>query len=158
MEDPDIDALVQDFSNLLLEETKQAVQFRKKGAPSTKQKASKKWYDQSVKSLKQEVHKLNINPSFHLGQQIRDKTKVYKRPLKQKASRFKQMLQGKLHDASKKSPREWWALLRDLRSNANWEDPDQHASIDDLTNFFQRLYNTSVEDLTDQQSTEFWSQ
>ena len=79
VENPDIDTLVQDFSKLLLEETKQAVQFRKKGAPSTKQK---KWYDQSLKSLKQEVHKLNTqfrnNPSFHLGQQIRDKTKVYK--------------------------------------------------------------------------------
>ena len=32
-EDPNIDTLVQDFSNLLLEDTKQAVQFRKKGAP-----------------------------------------------------------------------------------------------------------------------------
>ena len=31
-EDPNIDTLVQDFSNLLLEETKQVVQFRK-GAP-----------------------------------------------------------------------------------------------------------------------------
>ena len=41
VDDPNIDAMVEDFSNLLLEETKQAVQFRKKGAPPTKQKASK---------------------------------------------------------------------------------------------------------------------
>ena len=146
VDDPNIDALVQDFSNLLLEETKQTVQFRKKGAPPTKQKASKKWYDQSLRSLKQEVHKLNVqarqNPSYQLGQLNREKTKKYKRLLKQKATRFKQMLQGKLHEASAKSPREWWALLRDLRSNAKWEDPDQHASIDDLTNFFRQLYNT----------------
>ena len=155
VDDPNIDALVQDFSNLLLEETKQAVQFRKKGAPPTKQKAS-------LRSLKQEVHKLNVqshnNPSYHLGQQIREKTKVYKRLLKQKAMRIKQMLQGKLHEASDKSPREWWALLRNLRSNAKWEDPDQHASIDDLTNFFPQLYNTPDEDPPDQQqSPEFSS-
>ena len=86
VDDPDIDALVQDVSNLLLEETKQTVQFRKKGAPPTKQKASKKWYDQSLRSLKQEVHKLNVqarqNPSYQLGQLIREKTKMYKRLLK----------------------------------------------------------------------------
>ena len=68
------------------------------------------------------------------------------------------MLQGKLHDAYKKnSPREWWAILRDLRSNAKWEDPDQHASIDDLTNFFQLLYNTPTEDPSDQQTPAFSS-
>ena len=67
---------------------------------------------------------------------------MYKHLLKQKATCFKQMLQGKLHEASAKSPREWWALLRDLRSNAKWEDPDQYASIGDLTNFFRQLYNT----------------
>ena len=33
VDDPNIDALVQDFYNLLLEETKQMVQFWKKGAP-----------------------------------------------------------------------------------------------------------------------------
>ena len=71
---------------------------------------------------------------------------MYKRLLKQKAARFKQMLQGRLHEASAKSPREWWALLRDLRSNAKWEDPDQHASIDDLTNFFRQHYNVRVDD------------
>ena len=76
---------------------------------------------------------------------------MYKRLLKQKATRFKQMLQGKLHEASDRSPREWWALLRDLRSNAKWEDLDQHASIGDLTNFFRQLYNTPNEDHPDQQ-------
>ena len=70
---------------------------------------------------------------------------------------YLQMLQGKLHDASKKSPREWWALLKDLRSNAKWEDSDQYASIDDLTNFFQRLYNTPTEDPSDQQTPAFSS-
>ena len=84
---------------------------------------------------------------------------MYKRLLKQKAARFKQMLQGKLHKASDTSPREWWALLRGLRSNAKWEDPDQHASIGDLTNFFCQLYNTQNEDHPDQQHThEFSSQ
>ena len=117
--------------------------------PQPNRRGSKKWYDQSLRTLKQDVHKLNIqarqNPSYQLGQLIREKTKAYKRLLKQKAARFKQMLQGKLQEASTKSPREWWALLRDLRSNAKWEDPDQHASIDDLTNFFRQLYNVHTE-------------
>ena len=149
VDDPDIDALVRDFTNLLLEETKQTVQFRKRGAPPTKQKGSKKWYDQSFCTLKQDVHKLNIqarqNPSYQLGQLIREKTKTYKRLLKQKAARFKQMLQGGLMRPLP-NPREWWALLRDLRSNAKWEDPDQHASIDNLTNFFRQLYTVRMDD------------
>ena len=43
-ENSDIDAIVLDFSNL---------QFRKRGPPSKIQKATKKWYDQSLKSQKQ---------------------------------------------------------------------------------------------------------
>ena len=41
---------------------------------------------------------------------------------------------------SDKSPKEWWSLLRDLKSNAKWEDPDQHVSLEDLTSFFRTLY------------------
>ena len=67
------------------------------------------------------------------------------------------MLQGKLHDSSNKSPHEWWALLKGLRSNAKWEDPDQHASIDDLTNFFQKLYNNQDEENLNSQEDAFSS-
>ena len=67
------------------------------------------------------------------------------------------MLQGKLHDSSNKSPGEWLALLKDLRSNAKWEDPDQHALIDDLTNFFQQLYNNHDDDTPEQQEHTFSS-
>ena len=97
------------------------------------------------------------NHSHHLGQQIKEKTAVYKRLLKHKANSFKQMLQGKLHDSANKSPQEWWALLRDLRSNAKWEDPDQHASIEDRTNFFQNLYNNQEEDKSNTEEDVFSS-
>ena len=33
-----------------------------------------------------------------------------------------------------------WSLLRDLRSNAKWEDPDQHVHMADLTSYFRSLY------------------
>ena len=32
------------------------------------------------------------------------------------------------------------AELHRLKSNAKWEDPDQHVSLDDLTSFFRMLY------------------
>ena len=51
------------------------------------------------------------------------------------------MLQGKMHSAADKSPDEWWNLLRDLKSNAKWEDPDQYVKLDELTSFFRTLYN-----------------
>ena len=52
---------------------------------------------------------------------------------------------------SDKSPKEWWSLLRDLKSNAKWEDPDHHVSLEDLTSFFCTLYkDASLE--TDAQS------
>ena len=41
---------------------------------------------------------------------------------------------------SDRSPKEWWTLLKDLKSNAKWEDPDQHVSLEDLTSFFRTLY------------------
>ena len=41
---------------------------------------------------------------------------------------------------SDRSLKEWWSLLKDLKSNARWEDPDQHASLEDLTSFFRTLY------------------
>ena len=50
------------------------------------------------------------------------------------------LLQDKMVSASDKSPKEWWSLLRDLKSNAKWEDPDQHVSLEDLTSFFRTLY------------------
>ena len=69
----DLDALVSDFSNLLLEETKKVVKFRKRGPPSRKQKAAKKWYDQSLRTLKKDISQLNTDlrtkPSTHLSQQ-----------------------------------------------------------------------------------------
>ena len=45
-----------------------------------------------------------------------------------------------MHDSADWSPKEWWLLLRDLRSNAKWEDPDQHVQMADLTSFFRSLY------------------
>ena len=72
LENPDLDALVSDFSDLLLEETKKVVKFCKRGPPSRKQKAAKKWYDQSLRTLKKDISQLNadlqINPSTHLSQ------------------------------------------------------------------------------------------
>ena len=45
-----------------------------------------------------------------------------------------------------KSPKEWWSLLKDLKANAKWEDPDQHVSLEDLTSFFRSLYqDTSLD-------------
>ena len=41
---------------------------------------------------------------------------------------------------SNKSPKEWWSLLKDLKANTKWADPDQHASLEDLTSFFRSLY------------------
>ena len=41
---------------------------------------------------------------------------------------------------SDKSPKEWWSLLKELKTNAKWADPDQHASLEDLTSFFRSLY------------------
>ena len=32
-------------------------------------------------------------------------------------------------------------LLRDLKSNAQWTDPEQHVQLDALTTFFKELYN-----------------
>ena len=133
-----------DFSHLLLEETKKVVKFRKRGPPSRKQKAAKKWYDQSLRTLKKDISHLNadlrINPPTHLSQQIRAKTAAYRRLLKAKAHRFKQLLQDKMLASADRSPKEWWSLLRDLRSNAKWEDPDQHVHMADLTSYFRSLY------------------
>ena len=71
LEHTDLDALVAEFSDLLLEETKKVVKFRKRGPPSRKQKAAKKWYDQSLRTLKKEISQLNANlrtnPSTHLS-------------------------------------------------------------------------------------------
>ena len=39
-----------------------------------------------------------------------------------------------------RSPKEWWSLSRDLRTNAKWEDPDQHVHMADLTSYFRSLY------------------
>ena len=84
LDNPDLDALVSDFSDLLLEETKKVVKFRERGPPSRKQKAAKKWYDQSLRALKKDISHLNAdlrtNPSTHLSQQIRAKTAAYRRP------------------------------------------------------------------------------
>ena len=120
------------------------VKFRKRGPPSRKQKSGRKWYDPSLRSLKAEIHKLSIeariNPTSHILQDIRAKTKAYRSLLKLKARRFKQLLQGKMAATSDKSPKEWWSLLKDLKANAKWADPDQHASLEDLTSFFRSLY------------------
>ena len=51
VENPNLDALVSEFSDLLLEEAKKVVKYRKRGPPSRKQKAAKKWYDQSLPGL-----------------------------------------------------------------------------------------------------------
>ena len=45
-----------------------------------------------------------------------------------------------MHASADRSPKEWWSLLRDLRTNAKWEDPDQHVQMADLTSFFRSLY------------------
>ena len=144
LEHTDLDALVSDFSDLLLEETKKVVKFRKRGLPSRKQKAAKKWYYQSLRTLKREISQLNANlrtsPSTHLSQQIRAKTAAYRRLLKAKAYCFKQLLQDKMLASADRSPKEWSSLLRDRRSNAKWEDPDQHVHMADLTSYFRSLY------------------
>ena len=102
-------------------------------------------YDQSLRTLKKDISNLNQkfrqNSSPHLGQQIQEKTKFYRKSFRYKARRFKQHLQGKIHNAADKSPKEWWALLKDLKSNAKWEDPDKYVQLDDLTAFFRNLYN-----------------
>ena len=49
-----------------------------------------------------------------------------------------------MHSTTPKSPTEWWNLLHDLKSNAQWDDPDQYVKLDDLTNFFRSLYNDST--------------
>ena len=140
----DVDQIVSDLSNLLLDNTKQVVKFRKRGPPSRKQKSGRKWYDPSLRSLKAQVHRLctqaRVNPSSHLLQAVRAKTKAYRSLLKLKACCFKQHIQGKMASTSDKSPKEWWSLLKDLKANAKWEDPDQHASLEDLTSFFQSSY------------------
>ena len=46
-----------------------------------------------------------------------------------------------MHSASDKSPWDWWALLKDLKSNAQWTDSDQYAQLEHLTSFFRDLYN-----------------
>ena len=48
MENPNLDTLLSEFSDLLLEEAKKVVKYRKRSPPSRKQKAAKKWYDQSL--------------------------------------------------------------------------------------------------------------
>ena len=140
----DVNQIVSDFSTLLLETTKQVVKFRKRGPPSRKQKSARNWYDTSLRTLNSDIHQLSLklrsNLSSHLLLLIRAKTKAYKSLLTFKAHKFKQLLQGKLLSASDKSPKEWWSLLRDLKSNAKWEDPDQHVSLEDLTSFFRTLY------------------
>ena len=137
--DPDINQIVSDFSTLLLDTTKQVVKFRRRGLPSRKQKSARKWYDASLRTLKSDIHQLSLqsrsNPTSHLLQSIRAKTKAYRSLLKFKAHQFKQLLQGKITSASGKYPKEWWSLLRDLKSNAKWKDPDQHVSLEDLTSF-----------------------
>ena len=144
MENPNLDALVSEFSDLLLEEAKKVVKYRKRGPPSRKQKAAKKWYDQSLRTLKKDISRLNAdlraNPSTHLSQQIRAKTAAYRRLLKVKAYWFKQLLQDKMLASADRSPKEWWSLLRDLRTNAKWEDPNQHVHMADLTSYFRSLY------------------
>ena len=147
---PDTNQIVSDLSTLLLDTTKQVVKFRKRGPPSHKQKSARKWYDPSLCTLKAEVHKLCLqarsNPTPHLLQSICAKTKAYKSLLKLKARRFKQLLQGKMASTSDKSPKEWWSLLKEPKANAKWEDPDQHASLEDLTSFFRSLYkDTSLD-------------
>ena len=128
-----------------VELAKQVVKFQKKAPPSKKQKSGRKWYDQSLRSLKKELSALNLQhrcaPSTHLGELIRAKTNLYCCLIRSKASKFKQMLQGKMHSTTPKSPTEWWNLLRDLKSNAKWDDPDQYVKLDDLTTFFRSLYN-----------------
>ena len=52
LENADINQIVIDFSNLLLDATKQVVKFRKRGPPSRKQKSSRKWYDNSLCNYK----------------------------------------------------------------------------------------------------------
>ena len=142
---PNVDELVASFTEILLSSTKQVVKFRKKGPPSKKQKSDRKWYDQSLRSLKKEIAALNlqnrVSPTTHRGELLRAKTNLYRRLLKSKASRFKQMLQGKMHFTTSKSPTECWNLLRDLKSNAKWDDPDQYVKLDGLTTFFRTLYN-----------------
>ena len=68
------------------------------------------------------------------------KRAAYKRLLKAKAHRFKQLLQDKMQSSADRSLKEWWALLWDLRTNAKWEDPDQHVQMADLTSFFRSLH------------------
>ena len=46
-----------------------------------------------------------------------------------------------MRSTTSKSPTEWWNLLRDLKSNAKWDDPDQYVKLDDLTTFVRTLYN-----------------
>ena len=55
---PDVDGIVSSFTELFLDAAKQVVRFRKKGPPSKKQKSGRKWYDQSLRSLK----KRNLHP------------------------------------------------------------------------------------------------
>ena len=54
----------------------------------------------SLRTLKEDISRLNAdlraNPSSHLSQQIRAKTAAYRRLLKAKAYRFKQLLQDKM--------------------------------------------------------------
>ena len=52
------------------------------GPPSRKQKSARKWYDQSLRALKQEISRLNkelrSSPSQHLCEQVTAKTKASK--------------------------------------------------------------------------------
>ena len=80
--DPDINQIVSDLSALLLDTTKQVVKFHRRGPPSRKQKSARKWYDPSLRTLKSEIHQLSLqarsNPTSHLLQSIRAKTKAYR--------------------------------------------------------------------------------
>ena len=126
VENPDINEIVNDFSNLLLDETKQVVKFRKRGPFSKKQKSARNWYNNSLRNVKSEIHQMSLkllsNPSHHYLQLVQAKTKAYKSLLMFKARKFKQ-LQGTLQSASEKSPKEWWSHLQDLKSKMGGSRP-----------------------------------
>ena len=98
-------------------------------------------YGNTLPHLKSEIHQLSLklrsNPSPHFLQMVR--AKAYWSLLKFKARQFKQLLQVKLL-CIRQVPQGMVVSLRDLKSNAKWEDPDQHVPLEDFTSFFHNSY------------------
>ena len=89
-------------------------------------------------------------------QKIRSMANAYRCLLKYKARRFKQVLHNKMYSAAEMSPKEWWSLLKEIKTGVEWQGPENHVSIQALTAYFKSLYTADqpTEPPTDRLTTE----